>query len=175
MKISKFSHKSQTFVSEEKKINGETIAYNFSGAKWNCGLRTTCCPPFLCKAAAPKGFRECQVQLSHTRYSHIICYLSIVASCFQFTDHSLLGTLGVNITCLKIQYANHKHCCALISPWCGHLTWSRGQNISIISMLVDTSVESLITENLDMLKVFFPQTSHTFSVDAAELLCADIW
>lgn len=42
-------------------------------------------------------------------------------------------------------------------------------------MLVNTSAESLIQENLNVLRVFLPQASCTFPLDAAELVCADIW
>lgn len=67
---------------------------------------------------------------------------------------SLLGTLSVNITYLKIPYANHKHSCA--SPLSVVKTFNliTGLKISIISMLVGTLAESLIKEDLNVFTSF---------------------
>lgn len=76
---------------------------------------------------------------------------------------ALLGALSVHVTYPKIQNANHKHSCALTSPWCSLST--TGLKIFIISRLVGTSAESLIGD-LDVLQVFL--------LGAAELICAGI-
>lgn len=67
---------------------------------------------------------------------------------------SLLGTLSVDITYLKIPYTNHQHSCA--SPLSVVKTFNliTGLKISIMSMLVGTSTESLIKEDLNVFTSF---------------------
>lgn len=116
-------------------------------------------PLFSLQSCSTKGVcRMSSATVTHQMLTH---YLSTVAACFQFSGQ-YCPLFWVNITCLKIQYANHKHSCALTSPWCRPLTFQpTGLKISIISMLAGTSAESLAKEDMNVLWVFLAQASRT--------------
>lgn len=130
MKSSKFSGKLQALFFEQwEKYNIETPARSFSGVKWSCGLWAPCCPPFLCKAAALKGVcRMSSATVTHQALT-LFFHCSLVFPVQWPMLPTLLGTLSVHVTHLKIQNANHKHSCALTSPWCNPLTDHRVKNL----------------------------------------------
>lgn len=130
MKISKFSCKLQElFFKQREKYRIETLARSFSGVKWSCGLSATCCPPFLCKAAALWGV----CRMSSATVAHQV--LTLFFHCSHMFPvwwpilPALLGALSVHITYLRIQNANHKHSCTLTSPRCSSLTDHRAGNL----------------------------------------------
>lgn len=124
------------FQIEGSKTN-QTPSYSFSGVKWSLWFLSNLLPRFLCRAAALKGFGKSQLQLSHTTHTSFHCMFPVQH------PHYMLDIRTINLTCLKIQFANHNCSRVLILPWCCPITRSAGP-ISPHTLLVDTWAEGLI-------------------------------